>query len=151
MTQLVWILVAAVVLIVVAGAIVLARRPRLHGLPEASRVRYAETWRAIETRFIDHPREAVKDADALAMAILRERGARVDDGQKMPRSIEEARAAARPDSGEGEGEGDRERGGDGQGTEGLRRAMVTYQGIVDDAVGESTRRQAESGRREVAG
>jgi len=139
MTSLVWIVVAVIVIVAIIAAVLLSRRQRLRDLPDESRVRYADTWRTIETRFVDHPREAVADADGLALAIYRERGARVDEGRKLPDELERAREHTR-----NEGE-------EGQSTEGLRRAMVTYQRIVDDAVGESTRRESEARRREVVG
>jgi hypothetical protein len=141
MTSLVWIVVAVVVILAIIAAIALTRRPRMRGLPDESRVRYADTWRMIETRFVDHPREAVEDADSMALAILRERGARVDDG-RVPRELENARELAHADGAESTELNE---------TETLRRAMVAYQRIVDEAVGESTRRASEARRREVAG
>jgi hypothetical protein len=145
MTSLVWIVVAVVVIVAIIAAVLLSRRTRLRTLPDESRVRYADTWRMVETRFVDHPKEAVEDADALAVSIYRERGARVDEGGRMPQELEHARELARLD-GQAAGEED----GLSQ-TESLRRAMVAYQRIVDGAVGESTRRDSEARRREVVG
>lgn len=144
MSSLVWIVVALIVIVAIIAAVLLSRRTRLRTLPDESRVRYADTWRMIETRFVDHPREAVEDADALAVSIYRERGARVDDG-RLPQELERARQLSQANG--------RTDGGDGElsQTEGLRRSMVAYQRIVDDAVGESTRRDSEARRREVAG
>lgn len=144
MSSMVWIVVAVIVIVAIIAAVLLSRRQRLRTLPDQSRVRYADTWRMIETRFVDHPREAVEDADALAVSVLRERGAQVDDGRRMPQELETARELARADGQHRDGEQLGE-------TEGLRRAMVAYQRIVDDAVGESTRRDSEARRREVAG
>ena len=148
MTSLVWIVVAVVVIVAIIAAVLLSRRTRLRTLPDESRVRYADTWRMIETRFVDHPREAVEDADALAVSIYRERGARVDDGRRMPQELEHARQLSRAESGSGSSGSSN---GELSQTEGLRRAMVAYQRIVDGAVGESTRRDSEARRREVAG
>lgn len=145
MTSLVWIVVALVVIVAIIAAVLLSRRTRLRTLPDESRVRYADTWRMIETRFVDHPKEAVEDADALAVSIYRERGARIDDGGRMPQELDRARELSRVDRGSAGGDGELSQ------TEGLRRAMVAYQRIVDDAVGESTRRESEARRREVAG
>ena len=149
MTSLVWIVVAVVVIVAIIAAIVISRRPRMRALPDESRARYADTWRMIETRFVDHPREAVEDADALAVSIYRERGARMDDGRKMPKELENARGLARAERADGTAESG-ERDGASQ-TEHMRRAMVAYQRIVDEAVGESTRRASEARRREVTG
>lgn len=147
MTSLVWIAVAVIVVIGIIAAVLMSRRTRLRGLPDESRARYADNWRVIETRFVDHPREAVDEADRLAVSIYRERGARLDDGKRMPQDLEKARELARTGGGDEEhaDRGDAELGQ----TEHLRRAMVAYQRIVDKGVGESTRRASEARRREV--
>ncbi|HKC18098.1 MAG TPA: hypothetical protein VKE27_00565 [Candidatus Dormibacteraeota bacterium] len=127
-------------IIVIAIVAVLARtvgKPRMHALPDESKDRYAHSWHAIETRFIDDPRSAVQEADKTAVGILSERGGNVSDENHMPEELRRARAATR---GENAQEGD---------TEGLRRAMTHYKAIVDDAVG-SKRLAPERGRREVA-
>ncbi|HEX6487417.1 MAG TPA: hypothetical protein VF137_00890 [Candidatus Dormibacteraeota bacterium] len=145
MTSLVWIVVAVVVIVAIAilGAVLSSRRPKLRELNDESRARYADTWRMIETRFVDQPRRAVEDADGLAVSIYRERGAHVDGDRRLPDELKRARDLARGD-GRSESETD-ERGH----TENLRRAMVAYQRIVDAAVGESTRRASEARRPEV--
>lgn len=127
------VIVALVVIGVIAAVM---RRSRLRSLPEESVQRYAQSWRTVEARFVEDPSAAVREADQLAVAILQERGATMDD-QHMPRELREARAMTRRDEGRG-------------GTEGMRRAMLQYQGIVDDAVGIANRKWANRGRREVA-
>lgn len=130
-------LIVIVAIVVVIALFVTLGGRRLRKLPEQDRVRYAEAWRAVETRFIDGPAAAVRSADQLAVEILRARGARVEDG-KAPKELQAAREASRTDQGRGSE------------TEGYRSAMVRYQAIVDDAVGKKTRRSAESNRREIA-
>lgn len=138
MTAVVWIVVAVIVILAIAAAVLVARRPRLRALPDESRARFADEWRRVEAVFVDDPRRSVQEADALAVSILRERGARIEDGKAGPDDLRAARDLAR-DSGElGH-------------TESLRRAMVAYQRIVDDAVGQSTRRASEARRPEVIG
>jgi len=145
MTQstLVVVVIAIVVLLVVIGIIAAVagkRGPRLRALPDESRDRFARSWMAIETRFIEDPRGAVQEADKTAVMILSERGATLDDERKVPNEMRDARAAASSDEGR-------------EGTEGLRRAMVHYKRIVEDAVGSTRldRRDVEGeGRREVA-
>ena len=100
-------------------------------------MRYAQAWRAVEAKFVDDPAAAVRDADALAVSIYRERGATTEDARHLPDELQRAREAARVDEGR-------------SGTEGLRNAMLHYQRIVDDAVGERMRKSVESGHREVA-
>jgi len=138
-TTLVIVIVVAVAVLIVIGVIAatMGRRARTRSLPDESKRRYAESWRAIEMKFVDSPQTAIREADDLAVSILRERGAHMHDDH-MPDELRHAREAARSD----------ERGGGG--TEGMRRAMLAYQGIVDDALGKSTRKSAGEGRREVA-
>jgi hypothetical protein len=131
------IVIAAIIVIAIVA--VLARtagKPRMHALPDESKDRYARSWHAIETRFIDDPRSAVQEADKTAVGILSERGANVSDENHMPDDLRRARAATAGEHGA-------------QDTEGLRRAMTHYKAIVDDAVG-SSRLEPERGRREMA-
>ena len=131
------IVIGAILVIAVVAA--LARgvgKRRLHSLPDESKDRYASSWHAVETRFIDDPRAAVQDADKTAVGILSERGANLSDEKHMPKDLQQARAATHGDGG-------------GTDTEGLRRAMTHYKAIVDDAVG-SSRLEKEHGRREMA-
>jgi len=44
-----------------------------------ARDRYAQQWRAIQSRFVDQPDQAVTEADLLVAAVMRERGYPVDD------------------------------------------------------------------------
>jgi hypothetical protein len=137
-TVLIVIGVVVFVLIVIGliAAFVTNRGSRLRALPDESRDRFARSWQAIETRFIEDPRAAVQEADRNAVMVLSERGAKLEDDRHIPDDLRLARDAAGSDEGR-------------QGTEGLRRAMVHYKRIVEDAVGSSRLRQPE-GRREVA-
>ncbi|HET7465887.1 MAG TPA: hypothetical protein VFL29_04425 [Candidatus Dormibacteraeota bacterium] len=131
------VIVVAIVALVVIGLIAaFARRSGKHSLPEESKQRYAQSWRAIEARFVDDPSAAVRDADQLVVAIMQERGSRVDE-REMPKELRSAREAARQSEGQ-------------SGTEAMRHAMLEYQKIVDDAVGVANRKWAKEGRREVA-
>lgn len=132
------IVIAVIALLIVIGLIAAMRGRRgmrLRPLPEESRDRYARSWQTIESRFIEDPRAAVTEADRVAVMVLGERGATLDDSKKMPDELRMARESASSDQGR-------------QGTEGMRQAMVHYKRIVDDAVGSKGRR--EEGRREVA-
>ena len=136
-TTLLIVIVVAVVALIVIGAIAMAaRRTRMRSLPEESKTRYAQQWRAIESRFLEDPGAAVREADQLAVSILQERGATIDD-QHMPKDLREAREAAQRSEGR-------------PGTEDLRLAMIEYQHIVDDAIGVANRKWAKTGRREAA-
>src|SRR5438105_14935698 len=90
-------LFVAVVIVLIAVAVVLARtvgKSRLRALPEESRGRYANSWHSIETRFIEDPSAAVQEADKVAVMILRERGANLTHEKLMPKNRREARHAA---------------------------------------------------------
>jgi FtsZ-interacting cell division protein ZipA len=54
--------------------------------PEA-RDRYVQQWRQTQERFIDDPKGAVKDADALVQQVMRERGYPVDDFEQRAADI----------------------------------------------------------------
>ena len=58
------------------------------------------------------------------------------DGRDVPQDLQHAREAASSDEGR-------------QGTEGMRKAMVHYKHIVDDAIG-TAKETREASRREVA-
>jgi hypothetical protein len=130
------ILVVLAIVVLILLILVSARRGRTHRLPEESRRRYATSWQAIRTRFIDDPHGAVTEADQLVVAMLREQGIDSERGRGVPDDLHKARRAARLDRGSGA-------------TEDLRTSMLHYQRIVDHGIGESTRKAAET-RREIA-
>lgn len=142
MSQTVTVALIVIAAIVVIGIVaVLARtagKPRLRSLPDESKDRYAQAWYATEARFIDDPRAAVQEADKTVVMILSERGANVTDERQTPDELRKAREAMRGER------GDRTV----QDTEAMRRAMMHYKRIVDDAVGSS--RLAPETRREMA-
>jgi len=132
------IVVVVVAVIAVAIAALVARRDRLRPLSEEARARYAQSWSAIESRFIAEPAAAVQEADQLVVAILRDRGARIEDERsKLPRELTEAREAAHTKEGQ-------------SGTEGLRKAMLHYQHMVESSLGQSMRNRDEIKRKEIA-
>jgi hypothetical protein len=137
MSTSVLIVIVIVVLVLVGGLMMIRRmgRSRLRALPAESRARYATAWHAIEARFIDQPAEAVQEADRLAQEMLRERGARFEEG-KLPKRLTRARAVTEMREGEA-------------GTEGMRQAMLHYRAEIEDGIGRDEIRP-ETGRREVA-
>jgi hypothetical protein len=112
--------VAAVGLIVIAYR-VKAWRGRIRSLSAENKARYAQSWTAIQTRFLETPATALQEADDLAISILRDRGAKMGDGWR-PAEMHRARELAR--SNEGRSTADD-----------LRNAMSQYKIIVEDAVG----------------
>src|SRR5215471_2395379 len=56
--------------------------------------RYAEEWSAVQIRFVDDPRGAVEDADALVTRILRDRGYPTEDFEQQAADLSVDHAAA---------------------------------------------------------
>ena len=129
-------IVGVVALLIVVGIAVAFSRMRLRPLPDEAKGRYVEAWRGVQAKFIEDPAAAAREADELAVAILRERGAKMDDRQ-IPSDLRRAREAGAGAEGQSE-------------TEAIRRAMLGYQAIVEDAVGGSMRKAPEKANREVA-
>jgi hypothetical protein len=65
------------------------RRANLVQLSNDSRDRYLVEWDRIETRFLDAPEEAVREADALVMSMLRERRHPLEE-RRLPREMQDA-------------------------------------------------------------
>jgi hypothetical protein len=107
-------------------------RVDLQPLSNESRDQYLAEWHRIEMHFVDAPEEAVREADALVMSVLRERRHPLET-RMLPGDVQEARKDASI------GRGDR--------TEGMRRAMLHYRAVMDKMV-PATRQ--ERPRREMA-
>jgi hypothetical protein len=104
-------------------------------LSNDSRDRYMTEWDLIEMRFVDAPGEAVSEADALVIALLRERHHPM--GRSLPHELHTARKEASLRRGDK--------------TEGMRRAMLHYRGLVEKMIGQRTPpTDAEIRRREMA-
>ena len=122
-----------IVLIVLFGRAVRSeRRVDMLPLADESRDRYLTDWDRIEMRFVDAPEEAVREADALVISLLRERRHPLMT-KRLPKELHEARHDAAMEK------GDR--------TEGMRRAMLHYRAVVEKMVGSPARRE---GHREMA-
>lgn len=103
-------------------------------LPDESRDRYLADWDRVEMRFVDAPEEAVREADALVMSVLRERRHPLET-RRLPKDVREARDDASMRR------GDR--------TEGMRRAMLHYRAVMEKMVGAPVHQERQS-RREMA-
>ncbi len=114
-----------------------ARTPQLVPLSPEARNQFVRSWHRITAGFVDAPYDAVQQADALVISLLRERGRPVQRNQ-VPKPIQEARSRIA-----------HERNG---GTESLRQAMLYYRSIFTHTIGRrppEPERQ-ETGRREMA-
>ena len=105
----------------------LAIRP----LAPEERERYRAEWQAVQSRFVDQPGPAVREADLLVTRVMRDRGYPMEDFEQQaadvsvdhPDVVQNYRSAhaiyVRMEAGE-------------EGTEALRQAMVHYRALFDE-------------------
>ena len=129
-----------IILAVIVIGLVMASRGRMRGpalkaLPPESRDRYVTQWDKIESRFVDSPDDAVREADALLLALLGEREHPLAE-DKLPANMRRARREAVGQEGKG-------------GTEGMRQALLHYRAVIE-AHARPEERGETKGRREIA-
>ena len=135
------VVVGIIILAVIVIALVMAsrsgrmRRPALKTLPPESRDRYVMQWDKIESRFVDSPDDAVREADALLLALLGEREHPLAE-QKLPNNMRRARREAVGQEGKG-------------GTEGMRQALLHNRSVIEEYARPEEREQTKR-RREIA-
>lgn len=123
-----------VLLFLIRAAGIGRRRPQLRPLSAESRDRFISDWDEIESKFVDTPEQSVREAEALVMAVLRERGHPLTQ-RDLPDEVNRAHRLAFTS---------RDR------TEGMRRALLHYRALMERMVGPADRAQREQGRREMA-
>ena len=112
------------------------RRIDMVPLSNESRDRYLADWNRVEMRFVDAPVEAVREADAIVMSVLRERRHPLEE-RRLPSAVQEARRDASIQK------GDR--------TEGMRRALLHYRVVMEKMVGAPVHPEPDGeGRPEMA-
>jgi hypothetical protein len=129
------IVLAVVVLMRILRAAGMGRsRPKMRPLSPSARMRYMNQWDEIETRFIDAPEEAVRQAETVVMSVLHERGHPLSD-RDLPAEVKRAHKHAY---------GTRDR------TEGMRKAMLHYRAIMEKMIGhEPTELEREEEQRRL--
>ncbi|TMF35082.1 MAG: hypothetical protein E6I27_16585 [Chloroflexi bacterium] len=128
-------LVVVVLLLLIRAAGVGRRgRPQLRPLPAESRDRYINDWDEIETKFVDAPEQAVREAEALVMSVLRERGHPLTE-RDLPTEMQRAHKL---------GYMSKDR------TEGMRQALLHYRALMERMVGPEAQARREPRRREMA-
>lgn len=133
-TILVIALVVIVLLFLVRAAGVGRRRPQLRALPAESRDRYISEWDEVETKFVDSPEQAVREAEALVMSVLRERGHPLTE-RELPAEVQRAHKLSYSSRDK---------------TEGMRQALLSYRGVMERMVGSEAKTKPDDGRREMA-
>jgi hypothetical protein len=134
LTILVVALVVVVLLLLIRAAGVGRRgRFQLRPLAAESRDRYIGEWDDIETKFVDSPEQAVREAESLVLSVLRERGHPLTE-RDLPNEVHRAHKL---------GYASRDR------TESMRQALLQYRALMEKMVGpqEEARRDR---RREMA-
>jgi len=127
-------LVIVVLLFLVRAAGLGRSRPKLRPLTPESRDRYIHDWDEIETKFVEAPEQAVREAEALAMALLRERGHPLTE-RELPREMQRAHRL---------GYSSKDR------TEGMRQALLQYRAVVERMVGPEDAAHREARKPEIA-
>jgi hypothetical protein len=133
-TLLVVALVVVVLLFLLRAAGVGRARPKLRPLPQDSRDRYVTEWDEIETKFVDSPEQAVREAEALVMSVLRERGHPLTD-RDLPQEVQRAHRLGYTSKDK---------------TEGMRQALLHYRSVMERMVGPEDQARREQRRRELA-
>ena len=134
---LVMILIVAMVVVVLLLLIRAAgagrrARPKLRPLPAEMRDRYIHDWDEIETKFVDSPEQAVREAEALVMSVMRDRGHPLTE-RDLPHEMRQAHKLSSRNE-----------------TEGMRQALLHYRGVMERMVGPEDRAKREERRRELA-
>ena len=133
-TILVVALVVVVLLFLIRAAGIGRRRPQLRALPPESRDRYISEWDEIEMKFVDAPEQAVREAEALVMAVLRERGHPLTE-RDLPSEVQQAHKLGYTSKDK---------------TEGMRQALLRYRSAMVRMVGTDDQARREQRRREMA-
>jgi hypothetical protein len=127
-------LVVVVLLFVFRAAGLGRRRQRLRPLEAESRDKYISDWDEIETKFLDSPEQAVREAEALVMSVLRERGHSLKE-RELPHAMQEAHRLGYKSKDK---------------TEGMRQAILHYRVVMERMVGPEDQARREQRRRELA-
>ncbi len=117
-------------------------------LDPAVRAQHADQWRHIQERFVDAPRNAVADAQALVSTVMTERGYPTEHKDQVladlsvehAQTLDHYRAATDISTGATAGTAS---------TEDLRQAMIHYRALFQDLLGEPTGDPAAVNRDEV--
>jgi hypothetical protein len=133
-TILVVALVVLVLLFLIRAAGIGRRRPQLRALPPEARDRYIGEWDEIEAKFVEAPEQAVREAEALVMAVLRERGHPLTE-RDLPAEVQRAHRLGYKSKDK---------------TEGMRQAMLQYRAVIERMVGTEDQARREQQRREMA-
>jgi len=140
----VWVLIAVSVVVVVAVVVwrraTFRRRAEhlreqfdLRPLSPSARGRYVESWRAVQSQFVDDPRTAVASADSMIQSVMRDCGYPVEDFEQRAADLSVEHADVVEHYREGHRLAEESSGG-GDSTEDLRLAMQHYRSLFEELV-----------------
>lgn len=104
---------------------------RIRPLPAEERSTFAESWRAVQTHFVDEPERAVDEADALVEEVMERRGYPVADFEQRVADVSVDHPHVTSNFRAAHAIADRSRTGHAS-TEDLRQAMVHYRALFED-------------------
>ncbi len=104
--------------------------------------RYAQEWRAVQSRFVDDPRGAVEDAETLVTRLLRDRGYPTEDFEQQAADVSVDHAATVGGYRQAHGALLSAARGEAA-TDDLRQAMVHYRDLVEQLLDEPVQRGPE--------
>jgi hypothetical protein len=128
-------LVVIVILLLLRAAGTRRRTPRLRPLAAEARERYITDWDDLEAKFVDAPEQTVREAEALVMSMLRERGHPLTE-RDLPAEMQRAHRLGYSSR------GDR--------TERMRQALLHYRAVMERMMGSTDDVRREHRRREMA-
>jgi|SRR5579862_210650 len=105
----------------------------LEELAPGARDRYTEEWREVQTQFVDHPKEALVQADALIANVMRDRGYPMADFEQRAADLSTDHAGAVGEYRTAHEISSRSERGSVQ-TEDLRQAMLHYRALFEELV-----------------
>jgi hypothetical protein len=106
-------------------------RLELRPLSVAARARYTEQWARLQEQFVDEPGDAVREADELVLAVMRDRGYPTDDFDQRAADLSVEHGSVVADYREAHQTRERAEAG----TEDLRKAFVRYRAVFRALVG----------------
>jgi len=119
------------------------RKYTIVALPESEKVRYRETWAAVQARFVDHPESALREAHELVREVMRACGYPLTDFEQSaadlsvdhPHVVQNYRAANRIAERSEKAS---------VSTEDLRQALVHYRALFEDLLEPERPREKET-------
>jgi len=120
----------------------------LRDLSPDERSRFAESWRQTQARFVDDPKAAIEDADALIVEVMQTIGYPMSDFERRADDISVTHAQVVPHYRAAHAMAERNQTGQAS-TEELRQAFVHYRALFDEMLGANPAATNGAGNREV--